>query len=491
VPPASNAAPSYHVAVSQLLALGHELHATPSRKFDLANMRVLLQVMGHPERRFQSVLIAGTNGKGSTAATLYSILAAAGYKAGLYTSPHLIRINERIRTHTEDGEISDAEFAEIHTRIEACSAELLSRRELPWHPSFFEILTAMAFEYFASTGIEIGVLEVGMGGRLDATNVVDPCISVITDVALDHQAFLGNTLGEIAREKAGIIRPNGTVVTLPQHPEATDVIGRAILENHARAVDAVPYMPPVSPGASQFQESDTSTSGEARSERLASRERSARAKQRSVAEPSEKSQTSYQLDVLGNEIKIQSPLIGRHQYRNLALAIATAVELKNFGFPLTPQQIETGIRNTRWPGRFQILPATSVYPEIVLDVAHNPAGAWALRAALSQYYEGRPLILIFGAMADKAIGEISEILFPLSDCVIVTAAQTPRAATPEAIRQAAARTDAQIIREPSITAALERARILAVPRKNPAIVITGSIYVVGEALQLLRLHRSL
>jgi dihydrofolate synthase/folylpolyglutamate synthase len=365
-----------------------------------------------------------------------------------------VRVNERIRTG--DGEISDAEFAEIHARVETCAAELLSRRELPWHPSFFEILTAMAFEYFASAGIEIAVLEVGMGGRLDATNVVDPCISVITDIALDHQAFLGNTLAEIAREKAGIIRPNGTVVTLPQHPEATDVIGRAILENHARAVDAVQYMPPVSPGASSQLETRNS-----------------------------KLETSYQLDVLGTEITVSSPLIGRHQYRNLALAIAAAVQLKDFGFPITSHQIETGIRNTRWPGRFQILPATSVYPEIVLDVAHNPAGAWALRAALSQYYEGRPLILIFGAMADKAIAEISEILFPLADSVIATSAQTPRAATPESIRQAAVRTDAQIISEPSITAAIERARILANPRKHPALVITGSIYVVGEALQVL------
>lgn len=458
MPPASRPAPSYDLAVSQLLALGHELHTMPSRKFDLANMRVLLAAMGHPERRFQSVLIAGTNGKGSTAATLYSILAAAGYKAGLYTSPHLIRINERIRT--ADGEISDAEFAEIHSRVESCSAGLLSRRELPWHPSFFETLTAMAFEYFASAGLEIAVLEVGMGGRLDATNVVDPCISVITDIALDHQAFLGNTLAEIAREKAGIIRKSGTVVTLPQHPEATDVLGRAILENQARTVDAVEYMPPVSPGASELPQTRN-----------------------------EKRETSYQLEVLGTEIKIQSPLIGRHQLRNLALAIAAAVELKNFGFPITPQQIEAGIRNTRWPGRFQTVPPAPPYPEIVLDVAHNPAGAWALRAALSQYYEGRPLILIFGAMADKAIAEISEILFPLADCVIATSAMNPRAATPDAIRQAAARTDAQIICEPSITAAIERARVLAIPRKNPAIVITGSIYVVGEALQVLGINQ--
>jgi dihydrofolate synthase/folylpolyglutamate synthase len=195
--------------------------------------------------------------------------------------------------------------------------------------------------------------------------------------------------------------------------------------------------------------------------------------------------SSYRLDVLGTEIKIQSPLIGRHQFRNLALAITAAVELKNFGFPITPQQIETGIRDTRWPGRFQSIPASKDFPEIVLDVAHNPAGAWALRAALSQYYEDRPLIFVFGAMADKAIAEISEILFPLAECVIATSANTPRAAAPDSIRAAAARTNTQIISEPSITAAIERARILAIPRKCPAIVITGSIYVVGEALQIL------
>ena len=477
MPPASKPAPSYDVAVSQLLALGHELHTTPSHKFDLANMRVLLAAMAHPERRFQSVLIAGTNGKGSTAATLYSILAAAGYKAGLYTSPHLIRVNERIGT--TDGEISDAELAEIHSRVEACSAELLSRGELPWHPSFFETLTAMAFEYFASAGIEIAVLEVGMGGRLDATNVVDPCISVITDIALDHQAFLGNTLAEIAREKAGIIRKQGTVVTLPQHPEATDVLGRAILENQARAVDAVRYVP----SSSEFQLlSFKNQPLETGNTKLETESRETR---------NEKRETSYHLEVAGTEITVSSPLIGRHQFRNLALAVAAAVELKNFGFRITPQQIEAGIRDTRWPGRFQVLPATPPYPEIILDVAHNPAGAWALRAALSQYYEGRPLILIFGAMADKAIAEISEILFPLADCVIATSAMNPRAATPDAIRQAAARTDAQIICEPSITAAIERARILAIPRKQPAIVITGSIYVVGEALQVLQVHRSL
>src|SRR5215471_14104427 len=173
---------AYDNAVSELLKLGHELAHTPAHKFDLANMRVLLESLGHPERRFPSVLIAGTNGKGSTAAQLASILGAAKFHTGLYTSPHLIRVNERIRV---DGElISDAEFAEIHLRVEQAAQQLVTGGALPWHPSFFEMLTAMAFEYFASAGVEIAVLEVGMGGRLDATNVVEPCVSVITEIAL-------------------------------------------------------------------------------------------------------------------------------------------------------------------------------------------------------------------------------------------------------------------------------------------------------------------
>src|SRR3954447_22749276 len=233
----------YGRAVEHLLALGHELGTL--RKFDLEHMRVLAEALGNPQRRFAGILIAGTNGKGSTAATLASILQTAGHRTGLYTSPHLRRINERIRVNGE--EISDPEFAEMHERVEKIAAELVAHGKLPYTPSFFEMLTAMAFEYFASAGVEIAVLEVGMGGRLDATNIVEPCISVITDVALDHQQFLGNTITEIAAEKAGIIRKNGVVVMLPQHPEANDVLGNIALERNTRAVTAVEYVPDVSP----------------------------------------------------------------------------------------------------------------------------------------------------------------------------------------------------------------------------------------------------
>src|SRR5271166_5573402 len=241
---------SYETAVSRMYSLGHELAQMPAHKFDLAHMRVLLRALNHPDRHFPSVLIAGTNGKGSTAATLASILRASRVKTGLYTSPHLMRLNERIRVN--GSEISDDIFAFLHSEVDKAAERLVERGELTWHPSFFEMMTAIAFEHFAREKVDLAVLEVGMGGRLDATNVVDPLVSVITDIALDHQKFLGDTLGEIAREKAGIIRAGGAVVTLPQQPEANDVIGNTILEVGARALNAVPYVPPVSPGSFEY-----------------------------------------------------------------------------------------------------------------------------------------------------------------------------------------------------------------------------------------------
>jgi hypothetical protein len=237
---------SYETAVAQMYALGHELAQTPSHKFDLTHMRVLLSALGHPENSFPTVLVAGTNGKGSTAATLASILQASGLKTGLYTSPHLIRINERIRLNGEP--IGDDDFAMLHDVVDRTAERLVGEGDLPWHPSFFEMLTAMAFEYFARSRPDIVVLEVGMGGRLDATNVVEPRLSIITDISLDHQKYLGETVARL-RVKSGDHPAGGAVVTLPQLPEANDVIGNAILDAGARAVNAVPYVPPVSPGS--------------------------------------------------------------------------------------------------------------------------------------------------------------------------------------------------------------------------------------------------
>jgi dihydrofolate synthase/folylpolyglutamate synthase len=445
-----------------MYALGHELAQTPAHKFDLAHTRVLLAALGHPENRFPTVLVAGTNGKGSTAATLASILQASGLKAGLYTSPHLIRINERICLNGEP--IADDDFALLHDVVDRTAERLVGEGDLPWHPSFFETLTAMAFEYFARNRPDIAVLEVGMGGRLDATNVVEPRLSIITDIALDHQKYLGGTVAEIAREKAGIIRRGGVVVTLPQLPEANDVIGNAILNAGARTVNAVPYVPlssgpwPVVRGHWQ----------------------------------------PYAVELLGETIWVESPLVGRHQLRNVGLAIAAAEELHNQGIArITPETIACGIRQTRWPGRFQVLPASGDNPEYVLDVAHNPAGAWALRSTLSAAYRnlgtsdptnndaenGREITLVFGVMHDKAVREITEILFPIAQHVILTHASNPRSASPDEIRQAAARVavGTHIAEAENVTSALKQAREIAGP--SGLIVVTGSIYVVGEAMR--------
>jgi dihydrofolate synthase/folylpolyglutamate synthase len=476
---------SYETAITSMLALGHELAQTPSHKFDLTHMRVLLEALDHPERRFPGVLIAGTNGKGSTAATLASILNASGLKTGLYTSPHLVRINERIRVNGR--EISDADFSELHGKVDRVAERLVAQGDLPWHPSFFEMMTAIAFEHFARDQVKIAVLEVGMGGRLDATNVVDPVVSVITDISLDHQKFLGNTVSEIAAEKVGIIRPGGVVVTLPQQPEANDVIGNTIMNVGARAVNAVPYVPPVSPASARYLV------------RVAREDSNFDSNEKSAKKSAEGAENGnavyvyrYPLQVMGRQILVESPLVGRHQLRNVALAIATAEELSRQGFGgISPEAIEQGIRETHWPGRFQVISAQASpenglpersSPEIVLDVAHNPAGAWALRSALSERYEDRRLIFVFGAMRDKAISEMTEILFPLAKRVIVTQPENPRSASPEEIQQATARTGSEVEVAPNVASALKRAKTLAGP--TGVVVITGSIYLVGEVMRL-------
>jgi len=474
---------SYESAVSRMFALGHELAQTPSHKFDLAHMRVLLEAMQHPERRFPSVLIAGTNGKGSTAATLASILRASGLKTGLYTSPHLMRINERIRVNGQ--EIGDDEFARLHGEVDAAAEKLVERGELPWHPSFFEMMTAIAFEHFAREHVEIAVLEVGMGGRLDATNVVEPRISVITDISLDHQKFLGNTVGEIAREKVGIIRAGGVVVTLPQQPEANDVIGNTILELRARGVSAVAYVPPVSPGSGDYLVANDGETLRADGGETLSTTKNAK----EYATAAEQYIYRYPLNVMKHQIVVETALVGRHQLRNVALAIATAEELSKQGFAaITAQAIERGIRETQWPGRFQVMAPRPSWPEVVLDVAHNPAGAWALRSALSERYGDRPLLFVFGAMRDKAISEMTEILFPLAERVIATRAENPRSASPEEIQQAGARTGTEIELAADPASALEQARKWAGTRPGAVIVVTGSIYLVGEAMQALGLR---
>ena len=434
---------SYAAAVDQLNAMVPELYQSsgqPRRKFSLEEIRILLAVLGDPHRRFPAVLIAGTNGKGSTAATLASILTASGLRTGLYTSPHLARVNERIRL--DRIEIDDESFAGLYFRVHDAAEQLVLDEHLPQLPSFFEILTAQALLYFAESHIDIAVLEVGMGGRLDATNIVDPLLSVITDISLDHTEWLGGTIAAITREKAGILRPNGTLVTLPQHPEANHVLGEVANELSVRGVSAVPYMPPTAIAAGP-----------------------------------------YFVEALGASVLVDSPLAGAHQHRNLALAIAAAVELAtSHGFPITPAAIAEGIHETRWPARLERIERDGV--TWILDVAHNPAGAWALRAGLNRLLtdEGLPRILIFSCLRDKPVAEMAQILFPLFDQVILAPMQTARAASTADLLAAAQATGTPATVAESVRSALQVAEN---DIDGGIIVVSGSVYLVGEARSVL------
>jgi dihydrofolate synthase / folylpolyglutamate synthase len=432
---------SYAAAIDQLNAMAPELYASPGqrrRKFSLDEVRTLLGELGNPQSNFRSVLIAGTNGKGSTAATLASILAAAGHRTGLYTSPHLERPNERIRV--DRTEIADADFARLLFLVSDKGEELMSSGKLPQLPSYFETLTAVAFLYFAECKVDIAVLEVGMGGRLDATNVVDPLLSIVTDISLDHMEWLGDTITAITREKAGILRRGGTLITLPQHPEANQTLGEVATELGVRGVSAVPYMPiAVEKGP-------------------------------------------YSVDALDESIEVDSPLAGAHQHRNVALAMAAAVELATrHGIRIPPMAIGQGIRCTSWPGRLERMAIGAV--EWILDVAHNPAGAWALRAALNADQQGsRPQALVFSCLRDKPVAEMGQILFPLFDQVIVTPIHTARAASLDDLLAAARATGAPAVAVDSVPEALEIARERTA---GGVAVVSGSVYLVGEARSIL------
>lgn len=433
---------SYPEAIRQLSALAPELHTQPGqarRKFSLSQIGLLLAALGDPHRRFPSVLIAGTNGKGSTAATLASILAASGLRTGLYTSPHLVRPNERIRINGI--EISDDAFAHAWSRVYNAGQQLVRDRQLEQLPSFFETLTAMAFLHFGDQAIDFAVLEVGMGGRLDATNIVAPALSVITDISLDHTEWLGSTIAAIAREKAGILRPGGTLVTLPQHPEASQVLGEVAAELNVHAVSAVPYMPPATTVP---------------------------------AEP-------YTVEILGQPVEIASPLTGAHQHRNIALALAAAAELATaHAVPITPASIAAGVRATQWPARLERVRTGST--QWILDVAHNPAGAWALRAGLRSLLPlddpaaPRPT-LIFSCLRDKPLTEMAQILFPLFGEILFAPIHSPRATSIDDLLAAARATGAAA----RATASVAEAIALAQQSGTRHIVISGSVYLVGEA----------
>lgn len=399
---------NYPDTVQFLYALGNEIK---SAKLGLERITSVLQALGNPERAYRVVHVAGTNGKGSTCAMIDAGLRAAHIRTGLFTSPHLIEPTERIQI---DGiPVSPADFERAFSVVHEAAEKL----DLDCHPTYFETVTAMAFWLFREKKVEAAVIEVGLGGRLDSTNVVRPVLTVITPIDFDHEAYLGHTIEAIASEKAGILKPGIPAVFARQRPEAAKVLEARAAELHV----------PVT----RFENFDI---------------------------------RDLVIDARGSRFSgIVCPLAGEHQVDN---AVTAALALRALGVSTD------GIAETRWPGRIEHV---SPNPDIILDGAHNPAGARALAKYLERFYGNRRIWMIYAAMRDKAIDEVAGILFPLASELVLTAPDTPRALRPEAMAEFAGRGHV----EPTVEAAIAYARSHAAG--EDVIVITGSLFLVGEA----------
>ena len=443
---------SYAQAVQRLLWLGHEGR---SLKWDLENVRRVLERLGHPERRFASVHIAGTNGKGSVAAMLEAILRAAGYRTGLYTSPHLERMNERIAVG--GAPVSDADFAAAFEAaagaIEPLLAENPEASGLPGHPSYFETLTAMAFRHFAQAGVEVAVVEVGLGGRLDATNVLTPEVTAITAIDFDHERYLGHSIEKIAAEKAGILKAGIPVINAAVHPTA-----RQVVAERAQAIGA-----PVVDVAATFEAEEIKTHDLGR----------------------------YEFTVRGPEgftLRLAPSLRGAFQVETSVTATAAARELARRGWKIPAEAIAQGIAAAEWPGRMELMRRN---PMVFLDGAHNPAGARQVARFWAEHLAGRRIHLVYGTVRDKAVEEVAELLFPPAASIVVTRPGTPRAASPETLARLARAANANVVVEPEPAQALARALDAAAPPRlrsgqaGDAVFVTGSLFLVGDCRQAL------
>jgi dihydrofolate synthase/folylpolyglutamate synthase len=409
-------------------------------KFGLEAMRALVEALGHPERSYPTLLIAGTNGKGSVAAYVDAVLRAGGLRSGLYTSPHLVRVHERMAV---DGRpISGAALGRAVRLVREAADRLVAEGALAQHPTYFEVLTAAAFAHFKSRGADVAVLEVGLGGRLDATNVAEPLASAIVSVDLDHQEYLGTSLAEIATEKAGVLREGRVTVLGPLPDEARAAIERRAAEVGARLVVA-----------------GEGVRVEVHGGRL------------DVVTPN------------GDYRGLCPPLRGAHQRDNLLVAVRLLEEALKAGVPVDLRRLADGIAATRWPGRLERIAGT---PPLLLDGAHNPAGARALAAELLGQ---RPFVLLFGAMADKDLESMTDALFTLADGLVLTAPTMDRAASPAEVAARAGGHADRAHREPNVRRALRAARRMAGP--NRLVVVAGSLYLVGEVKALLEKERRL
>jgi dihydrofolate synthase/folylpolyglutamate synthase len=417
--------------------LGHLQHF--GIKLGLENITMLLAALGEPQRTFPAVHVAGTNGKGSVSAMLDRILRNHGSRTGLYTSPHLVRIEERVRV---DGErISPGEFCALLDRLRETIDGLMAAGRLLYHPTFFEVLTALAFLHFAERKVDIAVLEVGMGGRFDATNVVRPLVSVITTISRDHEKHLGSTLRQIAFEKAGIIKPGVPVVCGVPKGVALGEIRR-----RAREVKA-PFSHVFGPGTT-FESRRTGGGFE------------------------------FRYGSGADEYVFTPALPGRYQGENAAVAIAAAEVLGRTWRPLQKSKILRGVREARWEGRLE---AVSRKPLVILDGAHNEEGAGSLAAHIKDVIR-RPVILVFAAMKDKDIRKMARLLFPQARTVILTQVPYKRSAQPAEILESAREFKDRILLQPDVTKAVCLA--LAESAGRTPVVIAGSLFLVGEVKKL-------
>ncbi len=419
---------------------------TPVQKFGLENIKILADDLGSPHLAMPCAHIAGTNGKGSTAAMLESILRAAGLRTGLYTSPHLEVINERIRINGEN--ISNELFASVWTRVRASIESLMASGTLAAHPTFFECVTAMAFVAFADQHVDFAIYETGMGGRFDATNIVSPQVAVITPIDFDHENYLGHSIEEIAAEKAGIIKSGARVVSSVERPEARAVIVARCKEMNARLVDF----------DSAWHIENLQASGGLYSAIAVSTQ-------------------------APDKIAIAPSLPGRFQIQN-ALAAATAARLlAEKGFSIGREAIVRGIATAYWPGRLERI---SERPDLYLDGTHNPAGARELLKFWEENFRGRRIFLVYGAMRDKAVDEIASLLFSHAEAVIFTEPRQARAISASLLLEIAGHFAKRSLVIPDPRRALERAIELAGP--DDAVFATGSLYLAGDIRAICRLR---
>lgn len=430
--------PAYQAALDYIFSFvdfskTHTANLAPEN-FDLSRMTALLERLNRPHEAYPSLHIAGTKGKGSTAAFCSSALTAAGRRTGLYTSPHLQDFSERIQV---DGKaIAQEEVVDLLERLQP-HIEAVPRI------STFEIMTALAFQYFADRHVDAAVLEVGLGGRLDATNVVTPLVSVITSISMDHVPILGTTIAEIAGEKAGIIKPGVPVVVSPQRSEAAEKI---------RAVAAARGAPVISVGEDiEFRRG---------AHTLESQEVL-------IREPG------------ADWTSLEIPLIGLHQVENAATAWAALRTAASKGLEIAGDAVARGFAGVKWPGRFEFLSKT---PSIILDAAHNEDSARHLSETLQTYFPGRRLTVIFGASGDKAVDAFLQIIRPLTHRLIATRSEHPRAMAPADLIERAAAMGFNVVGTQNIEEALHVGLADLIP--EDVLLITGSVFVVGAAREV-------